>query len=85
MPTRSPYVDVLRLPWSELLARVAVVAATGDRRARSTLKAMVDQERRARRGSRDDPGVIARLATRAVLDNRHTRSVNNERSLSNGY
>ena len=71
MPTRPPHVDVLGMPWAELVARVAQVAATGDRAARARLERMVDCERRARSEGREDPGVIARLLARAVLDPRH--------------
>ena len=68
MPTERPHTDVLGMPWDELVARVAAIAATGDRSARATLEQLVDAERRARREGRDDPGVITRLSARPVLD-----------------
>jgi hypothetical protein len=60
-------VDVLAMPWGELVRQVAALAAAGSQRARRELEALVDEERRAREEDREPGGVIVRLSTLAVL------------------
>ena len=66
MRTRPPDVDVLGMPWRELVDRVAAAAAT-DVRARRTLRDLVEEERRASAEGREPGGVIVRLCTLPVL------------------
>ena len=71
MATKPQHIDVLRMPWDELMRRVAEVAAGGSQRARAQLRMLVDEEDRARQEGREPGGVIARLATLAVLRSIH--------------
>jgi hypothetical protein len=71
MPTRPPDVDVLGMPWRELVERVAAVAATGDRRARAELRRLVEEEQEALAEGREPGDVITRLATLPVLRSTH--------------
>jgi hypothetical protein len=73
MPTERSYVDVLGMPWRDLVELVAVEAAAGDDRARRTLRHLVEEERDAHAEGREpgDDAVILRLSTLPVLRPTH--------------
>jgi hypothetical protein len=70
----EPRIDVLGMPWAELVERVAAVAATGDQRARHRLGAMVEEERRARVAGREPGSAIVRIYASVVLRTTNTRT-----------